>query len=174
MMNQPMITYVTQSPEETEQLGVRIGSLLHPGTVISLDGSLGLGKTVIVKGIVKGALDLDPNFLVTSPAFSLVNEYADEVHTFTVYHMDFYRLDNLTNEDFEMFSEYLDDENGVVLVEWGSRFLPKLCSEFLTIQLDFGEDKSQDLRMIQIGSYGTSELYSSLLEKIKIHVNNPS
>ena len=169
-----MITYITQSAEETEQLGVRIGSLLRPGTVISLDGPLGIGKTVIVKGLVKGALDLDPSFLVTSPAFSLVNEYTDEVHTFTVYHMDFYRLDNLTSEDFEMFSEYLDDENGVVLVEWGSRFLPELCSEYLIIELDFAEDGTQDSRLIRISSYGASERYNSLLKKVQNRVNTHS
>ena len=168
-----MITYVSHSPEETELVGERIGSLLRAGTVIALDGPLGGGKTVIAKGLIKGALDIDPNS-VTSPAYSLVNEYRDEVHPLTLYHMDFYRLESLTNEDFEMFSEYMDDENGIVLAEWGSRFLSQLCNEYLLIELEYVEDGPEEWRSIRISSHGGSNRYDRLLENVEDNVNNHS
>lgn len=168
-----MITFISWSPEQTELIGERIGSLLSAGMVIGLDGPLGGGKTALAKALIKGVIDLDPDS-VTSPAFSLVNEYNAEGHSLTVYHMDFYRLDSLTNEDFEMFSEYLNDENGIVIAEWGSRFLPELSKEYIQIELTYIEEGPDESRLIRINSCGGSDRYNYLLENIQDYVNNHS
>jgi tRNA threonylcarbamoyladenosine biosynthesis protein TsaE len=166
-----MIVYQSLSAEETQLLGEKIGTLLFPSAVVALDGPLGAGKTVIAKGLVKGALNLDPNY-ITSPAFSLVNEYGDNSQPFILYHMDFYRLENLTDEDFQMFSEYLDNKNGVVIAEWGSRFLPELAGEYLKIDLDYGDKGlEEDSRSICVSSYGGNR-YESLVAKIQDYANN--
>ena len=165
-----MIIHESKSSQETELIGERIGSLLSAGAVVALDSSLGGGKTVIAKGIVKGALGLDPN-LVTSPAFSLVNEYRVEDRSLTIYHMDFYRLESLTNEDFEMFKEYLDDEKGIVLAEWGSRFLPELCREYLVVELGYLAYGPEDTRSIRLGIYGEGSRYTSVLKGLQDYVD---
>lgn len=167
------IIYTSRSPKETELFGAKIGEMLRAGHVVGLDGPLGGGKTVIAKGLINGALGVDPNS-VTSPAFSLVNEFRSEQSQLTLYHMDFYRLESLTTEDFEMFSEYLDDLKGIVVAEWGNRFLPELAGNYLSIELDYLDDGPDESRSISLRSHGEEGRYAILLENIQQHVNNNS
>lgn len=168
-----MITYISKSSRQTENLGEKIGSLLKKGDVVALDGVLGCGKTVLAKGLISGALGVDPDS-VTSPAFSLVNEYRRATSSLVIYHMDFYRLEHLTDEDREMFAEYLDDENGIVVAEWGSRFLPNISSNHLLINLDFIENQPEEYRVINVSSYGKFDVYSTIIEKLQDYVSNNS
>ncbi len=106
--------FETTSPEQTEELGRKIGAVLKPGDVISLDGDLGAGKTVITRGICAG-MGLDPSD-VQSPTFTIVNEYEGEVPLF---HFDTYRL---SGED-DFLASGLDEyfyRDGVCVIEWGS------------------------------------------------------
>ncbi|HUV37551.1 MAG TPA: tRNA (adenosine(37)-N6)-threonylcarbamoyltransferase complex ATPase subunit type 1 TsaE [Patescibacteria group bacterium] len=104
----------SDSPSRTRKIGRRLGELIPAGTVISLGGGLGAGKTLMAKGICAG-LGVDEE--VVSPSFILVEEYRG---VFPVLHFDLYRLDELGEvEDVGLF-EAIDGRN-VVLVEWGDR-----------------------------------------------------
>lgn len=107
------------SPEETQQVGERLAVELRKGDVLSLEGPLGAGKTQFVKGLVRGLGFADE---VSSPTFALVHEYTGG--RLFVAHFDFYRM---TSED-ELETAGFDDcvAAGVVVAEWGDRFLNAL------------------------------------------------
>ncbi len=110
--------YVSNSPEETFDLGEKVGENLKGGEVILLEGDLGAGKTLFTKGILN-ALDFDIDE-VTSPSFTLVNLYRAEL--FNVYHIDFWRLQENSDVAFAVgLSEILEEENAVVIIEWSER-----------------------------------------------------
>jgi tRNA threonylcarbamoyladenosine biosynthesis protein TsaE len=107
----------THNAGETFDLGKRIGALLSGGEIILLDGPLGAGKTVFVKGLA-AALDVDPEE-VTSPSFTLVNIYTGRLPLF---HIDLYRLDEGSGAAHAVdLEELLADERAVVVIEWGER-----------------------------------------------------
>ena len=102
---------------DTFLLGKRIGEHLHGGEIILLDGALGAGKTIFVKGL-GSALGLDFND-VTSPSFTLVNRYDARL---TLYHLDLYRLaDGATAAYAVDLDELLSDETAVIVIEWAER-----------------------------------------------------
>ena len=119
--------YITNGEQETYDLGVRFGRILKPGMVISLNGDLGAGKTHFTKGIAAG---LGIKDYVTSPSFTIVNEYEGNLK---LYHFDVYRIDDL-GEMYEIgFEEYLYGQ-GVCIVEWGN-LVKELLPNF-TIGID--------------------------------------
>jgi tRNA threonylcarbamoyladenosine biosynthesis protein TsaE len=101
---------------ETLALGKRIGMQLSGGEILLLDGPLGAGKTVFVKGLAS-ALGIDPEE-VTSPSFTLVNPY---VGGFLLFHVDLYRLDEGSAAHAVDLEELLSDERAVVVIEWAER-----------------------------------------------------
>jgi tRNA threonylcarbamoyladenosine biosynthesis protein TsaE len=106
------------TPEETFDLGEKIGESLRGGEMILLSGRLGAGKTLFTKGLMNGlAYDIDE---VTSPSFTLVNFYKTE--KFDVYHIDLWRLDENSDVAFAVgLNEILEDETAVVVIEWSER-----------------------------------------------------
>lgn len=107
--------YVCNTPQDTFDLGEKIGESLQGGEVILLEGGLGAGKTLFTKGILYG-LDFDVDE-VTSPSFTLVNRYDARV---TVYHLDLWRIEQ--NAAFAVgLDEILEDEKAVVIIEWSER-----------------------------------------------------
>ena len=110
------LTVTSKSPEETIELGRRIGSRLKGGEVFAICGPLGSGKTHLIKGIAAGAGAEDLRS-VTSPTFVIVNEYKGRLD---IYHIDAYRLKSLA--EFEMLG--FDDlcyPQSVVLIEWADK-----------------------------------------------------
>jgi tRNA threonylcarbamoyladenosine biosynthesis protein TsaE len=104
-------------PAETFDLGRRVGAQLTGGEILLLNGPLGAGKTVLVKGLA-AALDIDPED-VTSPSFTLVNPYSGRL---PLYHIDLYRLDQgATAAHAVDLEELLNDEQAVVVIEWAER-----------------------------------------------------
>jgi len=104
--------YITNSPAETEAIGTALGKIIPPGTVIAYRGDLGAGKTAFTRGL---ALGLGSTELVTSPTYTIVNEYLGG--RMPLFHFDMYRLhssDDLWDIGWE---DYLD-RNGVCAVEW--------------------------------------------------------
>ena len=102
---------------ETFALGKQIGAQLSGGEVLLLDGPLGAGKTVFVKGLA-AALEIDAEE-VTSPSFTLVNPYAGRLHLF---HLDLYRLDEgAAAANAVDLEELLTDERAVIVIEWAER-----------------------------------------------------
>ena len=114
----------SSSADETLKLGKILGSLLIKRDMIALVGNLGSGKTWFTKGIAVG-LGVDPSVVVTSPSFALVNEYEGR---FTFYHMDLYRLDDISDIVISGLYEYLY-EDAVVIMEWADRW-PEILPEY--------------------------------------------
>jgi tRNA threonylcarbamoyladenosine biosynthesis protein TsaE len=113
----PTREFIALNEHETFELGVRIGARLSGGEILLLNGPLGAGKTILVKGIAH-ALGLDPED-VTSPSFTLVNPHQGRL---LLYHIDLYRLDEgATAAHAVDLDEILTDESAVVIIEWGNR-----------------------------------------------------
>jgi tRNA threonylcarbamoyladenosine biosynthesis protein TsaE len=109
--------FITHTERETFDLGVGIGEQLRGGEILLLDGPLGAGKTVLVKGIAHG-LGLDQEE-VTSPSFTLVNPHHGRL---LLYHIDLFRLDEgATAAHAVDLDEILTDDNAVVIIEWAER-----------------------------------------------------
>jgi len=109
--------FVSHDEQETFALGQRIGEQLSGGEILLLDGPLGAGKTVFVKGIAH-ALGLDAAD-VTSPSFTLVNPHQGRL---LLYHIDLYRLDEGASAAHAVdLDEILTDEKAVVVIEWAER-----------------------------------------------------
>jgi tRNA threonylcarbamoyladenosine biosynthesis protein TsaE len=142
----PSEGYMTNSPDETFSLGVRIGETLTGGEVLLLSGALGAGKTLLARGIAEG-LGVDPDE-VTSPSFTLVNRYEGRL---VIFHVDLYRLADGPEAAYAVdLDELLSDEKAVLLIEWGERLgnYP-LPSETIRIEIMGDGD---DPRTITIGS----------------------
>ena len=104
--------FITNSPEETEKVGMALGQVLIPGTVLAYEGDLGAGKTAFTRGLAKG---LGATEQVTSPTYTIVNEYLSG--RMPLFHFDMYRLgssDDLWDIGWE---DYLE-RGGVCAVEW--------------------------------------------------------
>lgn len=107
----------SHNAKETLDLGTRIGAQLSGGEVVLLDGSLGTGKTVLVKGIARGLGLNDED--VTSPSFTLVNPHHGRL---LLYHIDLYRLDEGASAAYAVdLDEILTDEQAVIVIEWAER-----------------------------------------------------
>src|SRR5436305_15120328 len=108
---------VSNSERETFDIGIRIGSQLSGGEIVLLNGRLGAGKTILVKGVAH-ALGIDEEG-VTSPSFTLVNPHHGRL---LLYHIDLYRLDEGASAAHAVdLDEILTDENAVVIIEWAER-----------------------------------------------------
>ena len=106
------ITFFTNSPAETEAVGAALGAIIPAGTILAYKGDLGAGKTAFTRGLARG---LGCSDLVTSPTYTIVNEYLSG--RLPLFHFDMYRLassDDLWDIGWE---DYLD-RNGVCAVEW--------------------------------------------------------
>jgi tRNA threonylcarbamoyladenosine biosynthesis protein TsaE len=114
----PCGEFVCELPDDTFDLGERIGTALRGGETILLSGGLGAGKTLLTKGILHALrFDVDE---VTSPSFTLVNLYKTE--NFDIYHIDLWRLDETPDAAFAVgLDEILEDEAAVVIIEWAER-----------------------------------------------------
>lgn len=109
--------WITKDAGETFALGGQVGAQLAGGEILLLDGPLGAGKTVFVKGLTT-ALGVDPDE-VTSPSFTLVNPYDGRL---TVFHIDLYRLDEGASAAAAVdLEELLSDEQAVIIIEWAHR-----------------------------------------------------
>lgn len=106
------MTFLTNSPAETEAVGAALGKILRPGTVLAYRGDLGAGKTAFTRGLAKG---LGCGEIVTSPTYTIVNEYLSG--RLPLFHFDMYRLassDDLWDIGWE---DYLE-RGGICAVEW--------------------------------------------------------
>ncbi len=112
---------VTKSASQTRELGETIGKTLKAGSVVCLTGDLGTGKTTLVQGIAKG-LGVCSRYYITSPTFTLVNEYPGRLR---LYHVDLYRLDDAVDfEDIGLLD--LLFEQGAVVIEWAEKLSEEL------------------------------------------------
>lgn len=132
----------TMTSEETFAFGRRIGEQALPGTVICVDGDLGVGKTVLAQGIAKG---LGITEHVVSPTFTILQEYRDGRLPF--YHFDVYRIED-PDEMYEVgFEDYFYGD-GVCMIEWAKLIQELLPEEHVHITVEKKNEKGPDYRRI--------------------------
>jgi tRNA threonylcarbamoyladenosine biosynthesis protein TsaE len=121
--------FETASPEETHELGARLGRVVVGGDVIALGGELGAGKTAFVQGLARG-LEVR-SARVASPSFTIVNEHAGRVPLF---HVDLYRIGDAGELEEIGFRDYFG-RGGVVAIEWFDRAPELLPADRLEIRI---------------------------------------
>lgn len=121
--------YTTAGEEQTEALGFRLGQLIQPGAVIAYTGNLGAGKTAFTRGLARGLGIPDR---VTSPTFTIVNEY--EGGRLPLFHFDMYRLGS-SDELFDIGWEDYLARGGVCAVEWSENVREALPPDAVTVTI---------------------------------------
>ena len=129
-------------PEDTFALGQKIGELVKPGTVISLVGDLGVGKTVFTQGLAKGLGITEP---VNSPTFTIVQIY--EGGRLPFYHFDVYRIGDVSEMDEIGYEDCFYGE-GVCLIEWADLISEILPEKYTRVTISKDLEKGFDYRKI--------------------------
>jgi tRNA threonylcarbamoyladenosine biosynthesis protein TsaE len=152
-MTSKQIRWLSDSPETTRKLGHRIGRALAPPVVLALIGDLGSGKTAFVQGLA-GGLGVSPDYYVTSPTYTLINEYPGR---HSLFHIDLYRIGG--PDDFEAIGLYdiLHDSNAVVAIEWAERLKEALPADHLAVHFEIVDDTRRNILLTTHG-LGVSNL----------------
>ena len=146
---------VSDSPEQTKRVGIRLGKLAKPGDIILLIGTLGAGKTCLTQGI---ALGLGIHQYTASPSFVLIREYQGKL---PLYHIDLYRLDRIEEVAQLGLDDYLYSK-GVCVVEWADKGLTVLPEEHLLIEMQIVSSTKRKLSLVPLG-----RRYIQMLSKLK-------
>lgn len=140
--------YETYSPEETRELGRRLGESAGPGELYTLTGELGVGKTVFTQGIAEGLGIAEP---VCSPTFTIVQVYEEGRMPF--YHFDVYRIGDVEEMDEIGYEEYFYG-NGLCIVEWANLIEEILPEERHEVTIEKDLEKGFDYRKITVRDMG--------------------
>lgn len=141
--------------EETKQFGIKLGKLLKSGDILCLNGDLGAGKTTLTKSIGLGLEVVD---YITSPTFTLINEYEGRI---PLYHFDVYRLENAHELDDLGFDDYFYG-NGVSIIEWAEKIENTLPKERMVINIRRGNNDNE--RILEVNGFGNR--YSELIKEL--------
>ena len=135
----------TKNYKETILLGERIGKHLKPDDIVALSGCLGAGKTTLIQGIAKG---LGVQNWVTSPTFTLINEFEGKLN---LYHIDLYRIDNIDDAEDLAIEEYFT-KGGVTVIEWAEKIAPILPEKAIRIGIKIvsENERSFDIKGIKM------------------------
>lgn len=137
---------ITYSPEQTQALGLQFGEALKGGMILSLEGDLGCGKTVFVKGLARG-LGVPEAIYVTSPSYAIIHEYPGRLPLF---HADLYRIEDPAELDDLGLQDIMDGHN-VVVIEWGGRIRDALPPEGVNIRFEIVNDFVRKISMRATG-----------------------
>jgi len=129
------------SPEETFCFGKRIGSFLSCGSVVSLEGELGSGKTCLAKGI-GAALGIKEN--ITSPTYTIINEYSAYENDLTFFHIDAYRL-NSEKEFEDIGGDEIINSGSICLIEWAGNIKKSLPQSAIAISINITGSESREI-----------------------------
>ena len=132
------------SPDETESIAIELAKEAKAGSIYTLSGDLGAGKTVFARGFARGLGIMSP---VTSPTFTLVNEY--KKGRLPLYHFDVYRLGEAEELYDTGFEDYLEN-GGVVLIEWAERIEELLPRPYFYISIEKDLSRGEDFRLITL------------------------
>lgn len=138
----------TFSETETRAFGESLGKTAKPGTVYTLTGDLGVGKTVLTQGFAKG---LGVTEYVNSPTFTIVQEYEDGRLPF--YHFDVYRIGDIEEMDEIGYEDYFYGE-GVCLIEWAELIEELLPEKRMALRIEKDLEKGFDYRRITVEEIG--------------------
>jgi tRNA threonylcarbamoyladenosine biosynthesis protein TsaE len=150
---------IVNSLKDTEQLGKIISRCLEKGTVICLDGDLGVGKTALTQFIAK---EFGVDEYITSPTFTIIKEYEGRL---PFYHMDVYRIESEDDMYDLGYDEYIYSE-GVTIIEWSHNIVGILPEERINIEIQRLDDQR---RLININ--GKGKTYEKLAEELKKYEN---
>ncbi len=153
-----IIEIVSGSREETVALGEAVGRMARHHLIIALNGDLGSGKTVFVKGLAKG-LAVPDSYAITSPSYTLINEYPGRL---TLFHADLYRLAGSIDIESTGLFEIME-MNGVVAIEWADRLAAEDLSEDIRITIEITGDHTRHIDLTGCGQTGIN-----LLQGLKI------
>jgi tRNA threonylcarbamoyladenosine biosynthesis protein TsaE len=148
----PALDLISHSPQQTRNVGLHLGEVLKPGDVVLLFGQIGAGKTQLTQGIAQG---LNISGYVQSPTFTLVVEHegtSADGQPVRLYHLDLYRIDAPGDIDTFGHEEYLDDPEGVVVIEWPERLGAEIPDEHLLIKIEYLADTKRKLMFFPRGS----------------------
>lgn len=134
----------TSSPEETFELGKRLGEEAKPGELYCLNGELGVGKTVFTQGFAQGLGIREP---VNSPTFTIVQQY--EEGRIPLYHFDVYRIGDISEMDEIGYEDCFYGE-GVCLIEWSEKIKELLPEHVIKITIEKDLEKGFDYRKITV------------------------
>ena len=151
-----MLTCVTHSPEETAHLAGTIGKIIREGTVICLDGELGVGKTLFVRALAR-TLGVESD--VTSPTFNLMNIYEAAC---PIVHFDLYRIASEEELEDIGFFEYAEATEGIVLIEWAEKFPNAMPADHLSVRIEALNDEERQFTFVAKGKRSRA-----LLEELK-------
>ena len=136
-----MLEFLSNSPDETKNIGIQTASHLIPGSVVALKGTLGSGKTIFAKGIAFG---LGMSECITSPTYTIINEYTYAAGI--LYHIDAYRLNG--DKDFENIGgTEIINSGGICIIEWSEQIPNSLPADTITVSLEI---KGVSSRLIKI------------------------
>ncbi len=139
--------YQSYTPEMTQKIAATFARDLKVGDIICLYGDLGVGKTAFVQGLAQGLCVKD---YVTSPTFTIVNEYMGSI---PLYHFDVYRIDD-EDELYEIgFEEYLNG-NGICVIEWSEKIVDFLPMQRYDVKISKNDTKDENYRSIEIDKRG--------------------
>ena len=134
----------TRSPEETFELGKKIGEAAKPGQVYTLNGDLGVGKTVFTQGVAAGLGITEP---VSSPTFTIVQVYEEGRLPF--YHFDVYRIGDIEEMEEIGYDDYFFGE-GICLIEWAELIRDIIPEKRIEITIEKDLTQGFDYRRITV------------------------
>ena len=138
------MTIESFSPEDTFRVGEQLAKDARPGDIYTLDGDLGVGKTIFTKGMAKGLGIEEP---VTSPTFTILQEY--ESGRLPLYHFDVYRIGDPEEMDEIGYEDYFYGQ-GICLIEWAGLIEELIPKEAVRICIEKDLEKGLDYRRIRI------------------------
>lgn len=140
---------VTNSADETIEIGRRIGEQLKGGEIIGLVGALGSGKTHLIKGIAAGA-GAEDSKAVNSPTFVIVNEYSGRLD---IYHIDAYRLESVDQFERIGFDDFCY-RRSVVMIEWADKVRQALQNvNYIRVELSGAGENIRKIHIENIPQY---------------------
>jgi tRNA threonylcarbamoyladenosine biosynthesis protein TsaE len=157
---------ISHSPDQTRQMGFRLGRLVRPGDLVLLAGQVGAGKTTLVQGLARG---LQVEGYVQSPTFALAAEHRGRTangECIVLYHLDFYRLEGVHDFDSFGYEEYLDADDGIVVIEWPERLPDSEFDQFLLIELRHLADSKRRLVFRPHGEH-----YTEIVNEFRVEVS---
>ena len=147
ILDENTLDFISHSLEQTVRLGVRLGELLASGDLLCMSGELGAGKTALARGVGRG---WGASRRVTSPSFTLINEYPRMGDGLILHHVDCYRLETAADVATVGLEEILDD-GGAVMIEWPERIEEMLPEEQLWITMRYVSETRRGLRITASG-----------------------
>ena len=142
---------------ETRRIGRRLGRRLKRGSLVALSGELGTGKTEFIKGLADG-LGVDKRYEVSSPSFTLINEYPGRV---PLYHIDLYRVSKRRDLEEMGLEEYFYGD-GVTAVEWAEKAIALVPPQHVWIDIEWLGPKGRRLTLRAVGSS-----YAPIIEALR-------